>query len=218
MTDVRCSKCDLPRSSDLASPGVPRTPCPNCGATSLIISVSVFAQVGVQVEVYSTMVPGEQSRSWERRWKNVKSALQELSRPISGVMSGESIHSEAQRLLSLIVDIYNIKDALKAEATSLGIRPQAVEDATNRDPRLTLIADLANLEKHATLSKPPRSGIIPSVTQIVGQDVRGTTGWRSVVTICHGMAALDALEVAKDGILGWEDALGNLGISPPLVT
>lgn len=163
-------------------------------------------------------MPGDQARGWERRWKNLKNSLQGLTQPAFGVMSGDAIHADAQRLLAFFVDAYNLKDALKAEATSLGINPQAVEDAINRDPRLTLVADLANLEKHTTLSKPPRSGIAPSVAQIVGQDVRGTTGWRSVVTIRHGTANLDALEVAKDGILGWEDALGNLGIFPPLVT
>ena len=218
MTDVHCAKCDLPRPSDLATSGFPRPPCPNCGATSLAISASISVQARVHVEIYGELVPGDQARGWERRWKNLKNSLQGLTQPVFGVMSGDAIHADAQRLLAFFVDAYNLKDALKAEATSLGINPQAVEDAINRDPRLTLVADLANLEKHTTLSKPPRSGIAPSVAQIVGQDVRGTTGWRSVVTIRHGTANLDALEVAKDGILGWEDALGNLGIFPPLVT
>jgi len=62
-------------------------------------------------------------------------------------MSGDAIHADAQRLLAFFVDAYNLKDALKVEATSLGINPQAVEDAINRDPRLTL----------ATKRRPPGS-------------------------------------------------------------
>lgn len=177
MTDVHCAKCDrLMLPSDLATSGFPRPPCPNCGATSLAISASISVQARAHVEIYGELVPGDQARGWERRWKNLKNSLQGLTQPVFGVMSGDAIHADAQRLLAFFVDAYNLKDALKAEA-SLGINPQAVEDDQPRSPTYSS-RRFSEPRKAHHLSKPPRSGIAPSVAQIVGQDVRGTKGWR----------------------------------------
>ena len=108
MTDVHCAKCDLPRPSDLATSGFPRPPCPNCGATSLAISASISVQARAHVEIYGELVPGDQARGWERRWKNLKNSLQGLTQPVFGVMSGDAIHADAQRLLAFFVDAYKI--------------------------------------------------------------------------------------------------------------
>jgi hypothetical protein len=63
-------------------------------------------------------------------------------------MSGVAINAANHRLQSFYIQAYHLKDALKSAP--------AIEPAIAADPALALLADLANLDKHSRLNRPPR--------------------------------------------------------------
>jgi hypothetical protein len=122
-------------------------------------------------------------------------------------MSGQSIHTWVQRLFSFFIHTYHFKDVLKNAAPSLGLNQSDVEDAITKDPRLALLADLANLNKHFKLTKTPRSGSVPIIEQLSGVDSSTGNGWIISVKIKHGKAILDGLAIAKDAVAAWQEKL-----------
>lgn len=127
-------------------------------------------------------------------------------------MSGESIHAGLQRLFAFFIHAYHLKDALKEAAPQLGLKPSDIEDAITNDPRLALLADLANLDKHMKLTKPPRSRHAPVVNEISGADSKDGNGWCLVAKIKHGSSTLDGLAIARGAIAAWQEKLTTWGI------
>ena len=126
-------------------------------------------------------------------------------------MSGESIHARLQQLFSFFIHAYHLKDALKDAAPSLGLNASDIEAAITNDPRLALLADLANLDKHFKLTNPPRSGCVPAIEQISGVDNAAGNGWFLSVKIKHYAVILDGLAVAKDAIAAWQEKFSAWG-------
>ena len=151
----------------------------------MTIGVSIEESISVSVHCFAELVPGNQSRDWNQRWKLVQDEIQLICSPHTEVMSGESIHASLQQLFSFLIHAYHLKDALKDAAPGLGLKPADIEDAITNDPRLALLADLANLDKHMKLTKPPRSGCAPAIAQISGADSSTGNGWRLVANITH---------------------------------
>lgn len=96
---------------------------------------------------------------------------------------------------------------MKDAAPSLGLNASDIEDAITNDQRLALLADLANLDKHFKLTKPPRSGYVPLIEQLSGVDNAAGNGWLLSVKIKHGTSILDGLAVARDSITAWQEKL-----------
>lgn len=88
-----------------------------------------------------------------------------------------------------------------------------IEDAITADPRLSLLADLANLDKHVEFgeNRKPRSGNVPSYGSLSGWDCEG--GWRLKVEIRHGDSCLDGLLIARDAVTAWAEKLKGWGIA-----
>ncbi|MDD3816227.1 MAG: hypothetical protein PHZ02_16465 [Desulfocapsaceae bacterium] len=122
-------------------------------------------------------------------------------------MSGDSIHSSLQRLCSFYILSYHLKDALKEAAKELGLKPSDVEGAITKDARLAILADLANIDKHVLLNRPPRSGAIPSIERISGVDDIANSGWKLSAQIRHGESILDGLAVAREAVNAWQEWL-----------
>jgi hypothetical protein len=90
----------------------------------------------------------------------------------------------------------------------------AIEAAVTGDPDLALLADLANLDKHSKLNRPPGSGAVPRVSfgsgavpRVSFQAVQagsGEGGWRLVMTIQHQGKVLDGLDFARAAVAAWE--------------
>lgn len=106
-----------------------------------------------------------------------------------------------------IIHAYHLKDALRAAAPSLGLNASDFEDAITNDLRLALLADLANLDKHLKLTKPPRSGCVPVIEQISGFDSAAGNKLLLSVNIKHDTVILDGLAVARDAIAAWQEKL-----------
>jgi hypothetical protein len=128
------------------------------------------------------------------------------------VVSGDSIFAWRDRLCSFWVRTYHLKDALKEAAPALGLDPKDIEKAIANDPRLALLADLANLDKHQRLSKGPRSGCVPVIGKASGQDVI-PQGWILRVPIEHNGSTLDGLDVARAAVAAWREKLEGWGLT-----
>lgn len=157
--------------------------------------------------------PGDQSRGWERRWTDIQSELQRLLAPPDVPLGGDAVLDARRRLFAFFVHAYHLKDALKAEAGTLGIGKAEVETGINAEPTLTLLADLANLDKHFKLTQSPRSGHIPHIGEVRGSQAgSGEGGWQLEQVIEHNGKALDGLTVAKDAVAAWERRLTGWGL------
>jgi hypothetical protein len=202
---VKCSGCGTPRSADLAQV-IPRPLCPDCGATALTWNVVISDSVKVTDSLSATLTPADQGRDWQRRWEEVQRELGALDAPHSEPLSGESIHAAAHRLHSFFIQAYHLKDALKADTPSHGVAGKTIEDAITAEPELALLADLANLDKHFKLTKPPRSGHPPVVGTLQGSSSE-VDGWRFVMPISHDGKTVDGLAAARAGVAAWRRRL-----------
>jgi hypothetical protein len=107
--------------------------------------------------------------------------------------------------MEFFVSAYHLRDALVKD--HVAGRDQ-VERAISDSPTLSLLADLANLEKHRILERPPRSGEIPRMSL---SDVADKSGWRLRVVIAHKGQERDDVEFAREVIGEWARVLNSLG-------
>ena len=80
------------------------------------------------------------------------------------------------------------------------------------DGTLALLADLANLEKHVKLNRPPRSGDVPTINVEGLQRGSGEGGWRLKATITHQGTTLDGLDVVSAVVESWRRQLKSWGL------
>jgi len=169
-----------------------------------------FEAVGIVDSVKASLRPGDQGRTWKRRWKDAQADLDRLLVPRPGPLDGDAIHAANKDLQAFYVQTYHIKDSLKNDSASTGVSGKRIEDEINNNPDLALLADLCNLDKHGKLMKPPRSGDVPKIVSVEGStvsDASGSGGWRLDVEIEHKGNRLDGLDVAKRSIAAWRSAL-----------
>lgn len=204
MNTDTCSKCGASRP---AADKTARLPCPYCGGTSLTISMSFEESMSISDRYLAELVPGNQARDWKQRWRLIQKEVQIVCYPHTDAMSGELIHASLQHLFSFFIHAYHLKDALKDAAPELGLKPSDIEDAITNDPRLALLADLVNLDKHTRLTKPPRSGSVPIIEQISGTDNSDGDGWQLSVKIRHGSSIHDGLVIARNAVTAWQEKL-----------
>lgn len=156
--------------------------------------------------------PRRPRAGWKPRWAEIERDLAALRTTRDGSASAATIHAARHELHSFYVQAYHLKDAMIDEGVTIGLGPDVqtvrttVEGAINAEPVLALLADLANLEKHTNLNKPPRSGHVPSVLEASASSC-GASGWRLDLAIEHGGTRLDGLRVDEDAVAAWRRAL-----------
>jgi hypothetical protein len=97
----------------------------------------------------------------------------------------------------------------------MGVSNAQIEGAISAEAALSLLADLANLDKHFILTQPPRSGRVPQIGEVQGsQSGLGEGGWQLEQVIEHNGQELDGLAVAKDAVDAWERCLTDWGLLP----
>lgn len=205
VTKVSCNNCGYsldPSWTNLS----PRPPCPECGEHGVAISISIVEEISLVDSLRVAMAPGDTERSWLQRWKSLESEMCSISDPISEQMSSAAINAANQRLQSFFIQAYHLKDALIADRPN-GIDTKKVEAAISTDPRLALLADLANLDKHRRLSRTPRSGDRPSVGEVKGVQSGSGPEWVVTIEIRHKGNSLDGLTIASEAMAAWEQAL-----------
>lgn len=201
-TDVKCGNCGESRDSGLAH-GTERPPCPKCDANSLHISVSITEsalRIGDSISV--KLKPAVQDRGWRQRWVEIQSDLKRMQEPHTDSCSSESIHRAHHELHSFYVQAYHLKDSLILDAPNTGVTGFTIESTITSDPDLALLADLANLDKHGSLTRKPRSGHVPRIREIAGDGLHDQ-GWRLCLIIEHNGRQLDGLVFAKDAVQAW---------------
>lgn len=171
------------------------------------MTASIQESVSAHAQCTAELIPGNQARDWKQRWRQIQKDLESVCAPSMEIMSGESIDAWLQRLCSFYIHAFHLKDALKAAAPSLGLEAFAIEEAVSNDPRLALLADLANLDKHSKLTGRLKSGCLPVFGQRSGVENPTGNGWLLCLKIEHAGTTLDGLTVAKDAIAAWRDKL-----------
>lgn len=205
MVDVYCGQCGIDRSGDMTLTNAKRTPSVPCGATSLQYRRQFMAVASVSASVSTALTPGKQERDWLLRWEQIKQRAADLSPSKTAPRSATAIHAAAQEFIDFYVFAYHLKDRLIAEQ----VQPkQVIESAISAEPTLSLLADLANLDKHFVLTKPPRSGDTPIIH--VSDASSGPT-WTLVMKIGHHGASLDGFPVAADAVATWDRLLRHWG-------
>jgi hypothetical protein len=177
--------------------------------TCAVASVRRVADSASTTDYVSVVItPTDQARDWKRRWREIERRSTGLQKPRTGSIGGESVHVARDELHAFYIECYHLKDVLKVEAATLGITGQQVEDAITADPVLALLADLANLDKHAKLDAkkyPPRSGHVPTFGHASGASTG--TGWLLELPIIHGATERDGLDVAHQAVEVWRRLL-----------
>lgn len=207
---VECANCGAARPAELANT-TPRPPCPQCGTSGLAFQLGIAEELNVAMSVSASLVPGDQSVGWSRRWEAAQDRLAKLLAPRTEGCSGEAIKNARDDLLVFYVQAFHIKDALKVEAESLGLDKRVVEETVKVDPPLALLGDLANLVKHHGKGRNPISGDAPEIVRACGTSQEGE-GWRLDVTISHAGQELDGLQVAEDAVAAWKRLLADWGL------
>jgi len=155
--------------------------------------------------------PAAQVRDWRQRWLEIQSHLRRLCAPHSETLSGESIQTANHELQSFFVQAYHLKDLLIEDANTTGISRATIESAIKQDAHLSLLADLANLDKHGKLSNPPRSGDVPVMMNVSGVSNKAE-GWHLSLKVQRKGATLDGLTVAAQAVAAWEMHLRQWGL------
>jgi hypothetical protein len=209
---VTCSACGAERSPGVAHES-PRSSCSRCGSTAISVHIGVAEEINVAESLSLALRPAEQMSGWQRRWADIQRDVRALSAPQTSEPSGEAVEEARHRLHSFFVQAYHLKDALKAESSTHGVSGAAVEAAIGGDPYLALLADLANLDKHDRLNRPPRSGDVPVIRSTQGvREGAATGGWRLEVELAHAGRQLDGLDVARRAVEAWRWHLQGWGL------
>jgi hypothetical protein len=172
-------------------------------------SLALAEEIDIADELTAALRPADQSRGWQRRWTELQHDLDRLQQPRTGQLSGEAIQAARQELHGFFIQAYQLKEALKKQKPALAA---AVETAISNDRYLALVADLANLEKHFMLDRPPRSGDVPGMEVQGTQAGSGEGGWRLEATITHHGQRMDGLQVAQEAVESWRRLLTGWGL------
>ncbi len=211
VSEMICSKCGASQP-EVGGSIAGHPPCLRCGKRVWRFDVVLKESASASSCVWGELIPGgDHDRDWKSRWEAMQRELQLLSCPSTKVMSAKAIFAWRDRLCSFWVQAYHLKDALKDAAPALRLDPKDIENAIKNDPCLALLADLANQDKHQTLSQPPKSGCVPVIGKASGQDVT-PQGWTLKVPIEHKGSALDGLDVARAAVAAWREKLKGWGL------
>jgi hypothetical protein len=195
---------------------VPRPPCPNCGERGIAVGIQPAVEIDIAMPIEVALSPRYQGWGWQQRWEGAQEDIERVVARHPEELSRQAINAAYRDLLSFYVRTYHIKDPLKEEEVSLGLKPGTVEDAISNDRDLALLADLANLSKHVDLSRyGARSGVEPKIVSTQGvRSGSGEDGWRLKVMIDHGGNVLDGLDLAQAAVEAWRRHLKGWGLIP----
>ena len=186
MVGYTCGGCGTALPEEFCGPP-PRSPCPTCGSdvrNAWMRGEAAGFTLRCSAALSARLSPAFATRDWRRRWAQIQTTGAGLAVPYTEPMSGETIHARCAELHAFFVSSYHLKDALRAERPN-GVAVQAVEAAVTNSPELALLADLANLEKHVSGDRPPRSGAWPTFGTLEGATMKDGSGWRLRLEILH---------------------------------
>jgi len=204
-----CAACGLDRTDDPSIFDGARDPCPACGETALRYTRHFTATVTATASLSTSLKPGNQDRDWALRWRRLEARLPQVVRTRHEKRSADAVHDAAQDFFEFFYSAHHLKDALISD----GAVPSAdVEAAISSSDVLSLLADLANLDKHRKLNRPPRSGDVPAVDVADLADESSGLGWSLKLSISHKGAVIDGAAFAASVVDEWRLLLGGWGL------
>ena len=108
---VACKGCNAERPPEVASMN-PRPPCPECGERGVAIGATATSSLAITASVEAALTPGEQERTWERRWQDAQAHLARLISPRTEPLDSDSVHAAHAELQSFFIQTYHLKDTL----------------------------------------------------------------------------------------------------------
>lgn len=159
--------------------------------------------------------PSEQARDWKQRWTRVQDMALRLQRPL-GEVSNDALQCWRQDLHSFFIHCYHLKDALIHQQPN-GVTKGAIEAAIEAISELTLVANLANLDKHdhlTTLRPKGSNAKAPTYGVLSARTDDGDAGWRPCLEIHDRSTTHDALALVRGAVAAWQGILARLGIRP----
>lgn len=198
MMDAYCAECDLDRSNDESLTSTNRTPCSQCGETSLQFRRHCAVTASPTVSMSNSLRPRVQDRDWRIRWQQLERRLPDMVGRRQGPRSAEAIHAAVQEFFDFLGSAYHLKNALRYDSH---ISEDIVEQAITDSPVLALLADLVNLDKHRHLTRRLRSGAVPRIESVA--DISDNSGWKPVVAINHKGHLINGRDFAADAIHEW---------------
>ena len=206
MNEASCTDCELELAPDHAGP------CPGCGSLARTVSLrgESASVVTVTGELTAELTPGGQARDWRDRWEWLEQTASMLASGKMTPLGGTAVAAGRNELHAFFVQCYHLKDLLLRDDPS-GIAC-SLERRITTTPELALIADLANLDKHGKLSKPPRSGAAPTFGKLSGRTLPKGAGWEIRYEIHHAGRVLDGVRVALDAVAAWRRVLTAAGV------
>ena len=209
--NVFCGSRGTPLDEPANLPVTNRAPCRSCRSTSRRIEVTCTGNLNLAGALSTELTPGAQARDWRQRWAEIQQHLTRLSALHSEPLSAKSIQNANHDLQSFFVQTYHLKDSLIQDSGTTGISSSTIESAIKGNPHLALLADLANLDKHGRLTRPPRSGDVPVLRKLSGVS-DSAMGWRLSLEIYHKGKTLDGLSVASETVSAWQKQLRQWGL------
>lgn len=148
---------------------------------------------------------------WTNQWGRVQRSHQRLpwlSIEWATVVTGEHLRDD---VVHFFMDCYHLKDWLKHDQDVDLVGD--VEAFINSSDALKVVADIANGQKHLTLTRP-RSGDI--ATELVGEVVThgDASGAEIAMTVATGGKTIDAGDLAKEALDEWRTFLASEGLYP----
>ena len=183
-----------------------RPPCPTCGRKGVSLAISIVEEINIAGSISVGMEPAHTRRTWQQRWHELKLDHTQLNALHDETMSGIAINAAHHRLQSFFIHAYHLKDALIKDQ-SIGLEKSVIEGTITNSPILSLLADLANLDKHSQLDRKPRSGSIPTILSVKGHLPSHGDGWRLCVNISHNEVILDGIDIANNVMNEWRTRL-----------
>lgn len=205
-SSTRCSGCGRDRSDLRSPPELERPPCPDCGATALTFIEVLTEEIRISTSVTSSLTPSQQDRDWRLRWDHLLLRLPRVTEPRTGARGADEINAAAQDLFEFLVSAYHLKDALIEDRA---VQRRRVERAISDSVTLSLLADLANLDKHRIL-KTTRSGETPRIESV--SDISSDDTWQLRMVISHKERELEGVQFASAVVAEWREHLRAWGL------
>jgi hypothetical protein len=174
-------------------------------------SVAVERGPSLRGSLSADLHPGNTTRDWRQRWDLIRVELGQIESPAVGEMSAKATHEARNRLHTFYISTYHLKDALKLDATATGVSDKTIEDEISNTPALALLADLANLDKHGKLDRPPRSGHVPVImSESARRSSTDQPDWVLVLEIEHAGITHDGIDIARRAVAAWDNFLRRM--------
>lgn len=157
--------------------------------------------------VTDSLTPGRRDRDWRLRWELLLAQLLAITGPRMGERNANEINAAAQEVHQFFISAHHLKNALIEDGV---ISSETVEDAIDKSPTLALLADLANLDKHRRMRRPPRSGAVPVIESV--SDISSDDTWRLRMVIGHKGQRHDGAAFAEQAIEAWRIQLDKWGL------